>query len=134
MSPLDIVARTLYGEARGEVLLGIQAVASVIWNRWRLRPRMYGESINAVCLKPYQFSCWNENDPNRSLILKDKIDGEVYTRCEEVAKDYFAGNGKDVTEINATHYHAHYIDPPSWTKFSSAVKEIGNHSFYHVEE
>ena len=27
-------------------------------------PRWWGNDITDVCLKKYQFSCWNHNDPN----------------------------------------------------------------------
>ena len=62
----DILARTLWGEARGEGFDGQIAVA------WTIRNRVFdgkakswwGEGYAEVCLKPWQFSCWNQNDPN----------------------------------------------------------------------
>ena len=62
----DILARTLWGEARGEGPAGQVAVA------WTIRNRVFdgktnswwGEGYAGVCQKPYQFSCRNKNDPN----------------------------------------------------------------------
>lgn len=68
----DILARTIYGEARGESISGQEAIASVILNRVAFAKRRgrywWGNTIAGVCLAPWQFSCWNENDPNRKII------------------------------------------------------------------
>ena len=62
----DILARTLFGEARGEGLVGQIAVAWTIRNRVEdgKAKSWWGEGYAGVCLKPYQFSCWNQNDLN----------------------------------------------------------------------
>ena len=59
----DILARTLWGGARGESLAGQIAVA------WTIRSRVddgnvryWGEGYVGVCREPYQFSCRNKND------------------------------------------------------------------------
>jgi N-acetylmuramoyl-L-alanine amidase len=73
---LDTMARTLWAEARGEPLAGQVAVASVILNR-ALRPAFAHDLAGAagavarVCKAPWQFSCWNHDDPNRPLIAPD---------------------------------------------------------------
>ena len=65
----DILARTLWGEARGESLAGQIAVAWTIRNRVNdgKAKSWWGEGYAGVCQKPYQFSCWNKNDPNYRL-------------------------------------------------------------------
>ena len=62
----DILARTLWGEARGESLAGQIAVAWTIRNRVNdgKAKSWWGEGYAGVCQKPYQFSCWNKSDPN----------------------------------------------------------------------
>ena len=62
------LARTLYGEARGEPREGIEAVANVILNR--VLSNRYPNTIAKVCLQRLQFSCWNDNDPNRKIISR----------------------------------------------------------------
>lgn len=62
----DILARTLWCEALGEGL------AEQIAVRWKICNRVndgkakswWGEGYAGVCLKAWQFSCWNKNDPN----------------------------------------------------------------------
>ena len=60
----DILARTIYGEARGESISGMEAVASVVLNRVAFANRRgrfwWGNSIAEVCRAPKQFSCWNQ--------------------------------------------------------------------------
>ena len=64
----DILARTLYGEARGEKIAGMEAIASVILNRLAFSRQKngywWGNTITEICRKPYQFSCWNQDDVN----------------------------------------------------------------------
>ncbi len=67
---INILAKTLYGEARGEGLSGLEAVANTIINRVNTAKAKggrfwWGNDIISVCQKPYQFSCWNKKDPNR---------------------------------------------------------------------
>lgn len=134
-SDLDIVARTLYGEARGEVarvgIIGLEAVASVIWNRWKANPTYFGNTPRDVCLKPYQLSCWNKNDPNLQRLLEPNIDDGTYALCCRVAETYLSGSGDDVVN-GADHYHAIWIDTPSWACGKTPVIEIGIHRFYRL--
>ena len=45
-------------EARGEGRTGLDMVMTVIWNRAGGKT----ENLADVCLKPKQFSCWNDID------------------------------------------------------------------------
>ena len=64
---LMIMAKTIWGEARGEGRNGQVAVAWVIRNRAE-HGGWYGNTIRSVCLHPFQFSCWNNNDSNKAQI------------------------------------------------------------------
>jgi spore germination cell wall hydrolase CwlJ-like protein len=57
LSPLEVIARTIYDEARGEGNDGMHNVGQVIANRSNGSP----QSLKSVCLKPWQFSGWNNN-------------------------------------------------------------------------
>ena len=59
------MAKTMWGEARGEGKSGLVAVGWVIRNRCQ-SGGWFGNTIRKVCLKPYQFSCWNEDDCNKA--------------------------------------------------------------------
>lgn len=134
-SDVEIIARTLFGEARGEVekvgVIALEAIASVIWNRWVKNPKQFGESPREVCLKPYQFSCWNTNDPNLKLLLQLKINHDAYSLCYMISEEFMAGRGCDVTN-GSDHYHSRWIQPPNWAVGRMPVMEIGNHYFYRL--
>ncbi len=131
---VDVLARTIYGEARGELVRGKEAVAAVVINRVRrARARggqfWWGNDIESVCLKPYQFSCWNPGDPNRSKIEAVGRDNRVFQSCLRVARRAVSGTLKDPTG-GATHYHVNSIFPP-WARGKAACAEIGAHHFYN---
>ena len=136
-APADILARTIYGEARGELVRGKEAVASVVMNRVRrARERggnyWWGGDVTGVCLKPWQFSCWNENDPNRPRIEAVTKDNRNFQSCLRIARRAIAGTLKDPTH-GATHYHEKSLAPP-WAKDRKPSAEIGNHKFYNNVE
>lgn len=51
----NVLAKTLYAEARSEGPDGIRHVATVIYNR----SNATYNNVATECLKPKQFSCWN---------------------------------------------------------------------------
>lgn len=128
----EILAKTLYGEARGEGLSGIEAVANVIMNRVRHAQKYkgfwWGKTVKEVCLKPFQFSCWNTNDPNCDLLKKDLSQDSVFDICRRVAVRAINGLLKDNTK-GATHYHTLNVNP-SWASKLTPCAQIGQHLFY----
>ncbi len=133
----DILARTLYGEARGEGLAGLEGVASVILNRVTLSKKRkgywWGNTIKEVCLKPWQFSCWNEDDPNFRLIKAVKEDDKIFALCKRIARRAVSNVLND-TVNGATHYH-HRNLRPKWSEGKIPCAEIGSHLFYNdIEE
>ena len=127
---LDVLTRTLWGEARGEPTKGVIAVAWTIKNRAN-KPCWWGNSIESVCLKKYQFSCWNSNDPNYPFLSgKKPIPTKDYVRLQESAVAVIDGHELDPT-YGATHYYAKSMrNPPVWTKGAKMTTVIGNHIFY----
>ena len=119
------MSKTIFGEARGEGARGMQAVANVIMNRVK-KGGWYGASIKDVVLKPYQFSCWNEGDPNRNLIENATMAqlGQAYSIAEKV----ISGELPDITG-GATNYHAKSVNP-YWAAKMTKTAAIGNHIFY----
>ena len=75
------LARTLFGEARGEFDadgrgdVPVEAVANVILNRAAKKFRGKA-TVHGVCRDPLQFSCWNGNDANRAKIMNSRERGE----------------------------------------------------------
>lgn len=115
MTELDydqsILARTLYGEAEANNEADAVAIANVVLNRAR-HGKQWPSGVAAVCLQPWQFSCWNVNDPNRERILN--ASGEWFERCKQIAAEVMKSN-IDPTN-GATHYYATYIAAPKWAK------------------
>ncbi|MEO5337116.1 MAG: cell wall hydrolase [Magnetospirillum sp. WYHS-4] len=130
---IDVLARTLYGEARGEPAEGREAIACLVMNRVRkARGRKggywWGNTVAEVCRKPWQFSCWNADDPNREALLKATARNKVFAVCLRIARDAIEGRLSDPTG-GATHYHARGITPP-WARRRSPKIVIGDHLFY----
>ena len=132
MNAAEVLARTIYGEARGEPAQGRNAVAAVVMNRVaRANERdgwWWGRDVSSVCLKPYQFSCWNEGDPNRAKILNVAPGHRVYDACLKIALRAVTHDLDDPSQ-GATHYHARGARPP-WARGKTPVAAIGKHLFY----
>lgn len=112
---VDIVARTLYGEAETNDIPDATAIAWVIRNRTAL-PN-WPNTPSGVCLQPKQFSCWNDNDPNRQRIIDVKTTNPWFQTCVSIAGSVLRDeNGSDPTS-RATHYYATYMKkPPKWAR------------------
>ena len=132
----DTLARTLYGEARGERVRGKEAVAAVIINRARLAGKRgghwWGDTIETVCRRPWQFSCWNPSDPNRAKLEAVNPHNRVFASCLRIARRAIGDALADPTG-GATHYHAKGCRPP-WARGHTPSAEIGNHLFYNDVE
>lgn len=132
-----IAARTVYGEARGEPLDGKVAVAHVILNRARIDLRgdgkadWWGDDVIAVCLKPWQFSCWNPSDPNVAAIAKIMPNDPVWLECLKAVE--LADTAEYDPTRGATHYIAESLPShmkPNWAIGRAPIVQIGRHLFY----
>lgn len=135
---LQVMARTLWGEARGEGLEGLEAVARVIINRYKAKKWFTGyrmedgckiPSIKETCLKKAQFSCWNKSDVNYSRLLKVDESDKVFRLCLSIAEKAIDGYLPDFTN-NATFYHTRNIKP-KWALHHSPCYDTGRHLFYN---
>jgi N-acetylmuramoyl-L-alanine amidase len=128
---LDCLAKTIYGEARGERFIGQIAVAWVVRNRVAARRPWYGSGIIGVCTKPLQFSCWNRFDPNRKLLDELKPDNPRYLKARDAALHVLNGEVEDPTD-GATHYLAlgSLKKIPSWVAYMKQTVKLGAHTFY----
>jgi len=133
---IDTLARTLWGEARGEGVAGMEAVAAVIVNRSRA-PGWWGRTITGVCLKPMQFSCWNQTDPNREKLLSVGPIDNAFAAALKIATAAVDGDLVDQTG-GATNYHTIEAPrgvvgwPPKWAASLTETARIGNHVFYRA--
>src|SRR5665213_1243171 len=99
LSQVETLALTIYGEGRGESIEGQIAIACVIRNR------AVNKTIKEICLAPFQFSCWNKNDPNYpvlmefvdQLIIGSKVSDIHLRQCIWVAQGIISGDILDNT-------------------------------------
>lgn len=119
---LDTLVRTLHGEVRGEPRDGAIAVAHVIRNRAIRR----GTNAATECLRPWQFSCWNANDPNRKVITSLRPDSEAYRHWVAIAREAWAR--PDITG-GALHYFNPAVAQPAWRNEGKETIRIGGHVF-----
>ncbi len=131
---IDTLARTLWGEARGEGVKGMEAVACVILNRVAVSKDLgrywWGNTIIQVCQKPYQFSCWNKRDPNYPKLITVDAKDLHFASALRIARRAVVGVLKDATK-GATHYHAFGISP-NWARKEYLCAQIGHHKFYKL--
>ncbi len=128
------MALTMYLEARSEGYDGLIAVGSVILNRAKQR----GLSIKQVCLQPFQFSCFNENDPQRAqaeYIADDFINSLVALYWLYVsltlAQWLIAGSFKSNIGSATNYYNPAGVDKkPEWVDKMRFVTKINHHWFY----
>jgi N-acetylmuramoyl-L-alanine amidase len=142
MSETLVVAKTIYGEARGEGIRGMVAVACVIRNRVQHpRVRWWGTGWIGVCTADFQFSCWNVNDPNRRLLESIPEFGANarfpgFDRAYEIAREFVDPPSvpdtpwPDITN-RADHYHTVMVNP-NWADGRKPVARIGTHIFYRL--
>jgi len=131
---LELMTLCVYGEARNQGLDGMLAVASVILNRSK-KASWWGHNIKSVILKPWQFSCLNENDPNRKTLENIAVDFmgnlerlNILRQCWWVARGLF--EGYLASNIGgATHYHTRAVRP-DWKDKLTKITQIGDHIFY----
>ena len=128
---IDVVARTVWAEARNQGPVGMQAVANVIANRVK-HPRWWGKGWAGVCQKRWQFSCWNPGDPNLELLLKVDRRSATFRLASLIAKRAIEGRLEDVTD-RADHYFNPKVAKPNWAKGLKPVKVIRDHAFYRLE-
>lgn len=140
--PVDLItlARTLWGEARGEPRAGQIAVAWVIRNRvenpgWWSRQQGDGipdDTVEAVCRDPAQFSCWWDAQAPR---VRSRS-AESLAAFIEVARGVLDGVTPDPT-AGADHYHTiarpeyAMVWPPKWARGREGVT-VGRHIFYRL--
>ena len=145
-------AATVMGEARGEPYEGKVAVAWVIRNRMTAK-RWWGKftegnrlltglmpppnSAVAVCRKPWQFSCWNKNDPSlivcktfsEPALLQRNINNIQFQECLRAVDQAFSGAVADPT-FGATHYFNPKVAKPVWRHDGVLTATIGAHEFF----
>lgn len=134
MADRDILIQTLLGEARGEGVPGMVAVANVITNR--TNNAMFPDDPVEVVLQPYQFSTWNAGQGgNQAATRRDAPPGSaIYNTAGEIVDRYILGNDGAAPDLTggSLYYHVTGLD---WTYADAVTTQygtytIGHHTFY----
>lgn len=147
---IDVLARTVFGEARDQVLAGQIAVAWCVMKRVSIARAYvakhaaphnhYGDgTIVSACKVHRQYDCWDVGDKNYALVNKVGMNDPAFQTAMHVALAVTQGRVP-----NALPEATHYYNPdavshtPSWVigdpanhvppaRFEAA---IGAHKFY----
>lgn len=133
LTEAQVLALTIWGEARGEGLEGMVAVGTVIANRVHDPQQRYGKGWKGVCLKKWQFSCWWVGDENGRLLqeMAGRSEGYrdgvyTYSEAKAIADGLLAAG-------NAKHYMTSTLfeqAPPPWAKNRIPDQALGEHLFF----
>ncbi len=112
---LNLLARAIYGEARGEPFIGQIAVGAVIINR--ILSRQFPNTFAEVIYQNGQFSC----------VLDGQINLRPNNTAFRAARE--ALNGKDPTNGALYFYNPKTAANKSWFKNRRVIVDIGEHVF-----
>lgn len=138
---IDVLARTIYGEARSETLAGQIAVAFVIIHRARAafafagkfgKPHpLYGDgAILAACKAHEQFSCWNVGDPNYAKINSVTLSDPAFQVAMYVATGAVNRLLSDALPRSMYYFAPGLIAPPAWATQQLFLATMGSQRFY----
>lgn len=134
---LEVGARTLAVEARGEPPEGQEAVA------WEMRNRVqdgcWGRSLSSVCLwnrhipaggQGFQYSGWRGEDKNFSYAC-DLEDGDpVLLNMRALLARVMAAPQTDDPTNGAMWHYAETMDAPTWTQGAIPCGKFGAQYFF----
>lgn len=113
---IQMMAQTVYGEARGEPYIGQVAIAAVIINR--LNSPIFPNTVAGIIFEPQAFTAVS--------------DGQIYNQPDETARKAVldAINGHDPTGGAVYYFNPETATNP-WIWSRPQIKRIGKHIFCH---
>lgn len=94
---VDVLTRTILGEAGGEGTTGMAAVAHSILNRAIDGSFPGGRSIAGVAKAPWQYSAWNSKDKGGNDLVNADKNSAAYQNARQIAMTVLSGNNVDPT-------------------------------------
>lgn len=112
--PQLVLAGTIFGESRGCGRPAMENVAQCVLNR--VADKWNSGGITGVCLAYKQFSCWNQNDPNRAKILAAAASSSnpTWALALDIAGAALAGNNPDRINGADSYFAKSMAKPPYW--------------------
>ena len=151
LSDTQLLALLTKHEAGGEIKEGQIAVMCVIKNRvveggyfidssllrnglsnykCIIMKNVYVSNINRFI---YQFSCFNDSDPNRYRMEVEAISGIIPEDLSNLAENVIYGDTIDNTDGSNHYYNPNVVmKEPEWAKNAEFKKMIGNHLFLRI--
>ncbi len=127
---MEIAARTVFAEARGQSKEEQEGIAWSIVNRWRAQKWFSAHSLAGTCFKPMQYSSWNTTNPNRMAAIEADTNDPILGNCRSVVLNAVLGRTQDPTG-GATHYYSTILpEAPEWATLDRFTKQIGKTKFY----
>lgn len=111
----EIIARTAWGEARSLGHDGMQATINCIQNRLLSGVTWWGSTLRTICIRPWQFSCWNANDPNRPKLLSVGETDPQYIIALGLADSAINGTLVDISNCSDSYYDDRMPSMPVWS-------------------
>ena len=130
---IDLMIRTVAGEAGNQGPEGMAAVANVIANR--LAVGKWGDTPGQVVLAPGQFEPWATRGQE---LMSMPVNSPQYKAAWQAVDGVLSGQAKDTTG-GATHFFAPKAQAalgrhdPTWATPATMTGEIGGHRFYAPE-
>lgn len=123
--PITCLARTIYWEAKGEGIAGMEAIANVVMNR--LGHEGFPNTVCEVVRQGYergacQFSWWCDGRSD------DAQDSKAYEVAKEIARKALNRQLTDRTG-GALYFHQRKVSP-KWSAEYIKTTEVGEHLFY----
>lgn len=132
MPPEQVLALTLWAEAR-EVPVGVMwVIGEAIYNRARRRSLVTGYplfmSATEVCLAEGQFPCWKDG---KFIHPEPDIESEAWDICWTVATGILRDDYIPEKVMVATHYYNFSTGCiPPWSKKMEFIGYAGNYTFF----
>ena len=119
-------------EARGESIIELQLVASVLMNRYNARRSYFGLDIRDIIFKSncqgvFQFSCASQLDVNHEWHKKENK--TVWVKVAKIVLPYYLGE-KQTEDKRVLYYHDKTIKRPSLSDGLTVYQEFPRMVFY----
>ena len=89
-------------------------------------------SLRSILLHPWQYSCFNRGDPNRSKLISVTETDPEYAVAMQLAADALSGKLPDITN-SATHYYDDRMPSmPSWAIDRTPCFILGTQKYFRV--
>jgi spore germination cell wall hydrolase CwlJ-like protein len=129
LSDLEVVARTISGEADNQTYPAKQGVGSTILKRVQLQWQ-HETTARGVCLHPEQYDCWLPGADYDRIMSPDIVEDPCYQDCLMIAQAVLDGTLQDNT--NGADSYENTNAGAYWAKGLTPTAVIDGLSFYET--